>query len=163
MISLFCQIALLQLFFSCAEQREPEIYLIPIGFVGKVNVIFNQTYGNAIKYEDGKRIYEIPRNGILLTQFKEEDGFTIHHYYYVDSTGTRLPLKIFLAGSQSTTDDVGVFRDGTVGVYGSSDNTKSLSYQEFYVTKRSDFERYFSREYQEKFEGEVKELTGYDF
>ena len=70
---------------GCYNHPEPETYLIPKGFTGRVNVIFNQKNGAAIKYENGRRIYEIPSNGILLTQIKDEYGIINHQYYYVDS------------------------------------------------------------------------------
>jgi hypothetical protein len=164
MFNLIWIISLLQFTTSCKQQPEAETYLIPVGFKGKVNVIFNQPKGDAMKYDNGRRLYEIPINGILLTQFKDEEGVVNHQYYYVDSVGTRQPLTIFLQEDKNSSNDTtGVFRDGTVGVYGNSDNPKSLSYQEFYITSNKDFENYFSQEYQEKFEKKVKEITGYDF
>ena len=45
---------------SCQNQPEPEDYLIPEGFKGRVNVIFNQQNGVPAKYENGRRVYEIP-------------------------------------------------------------------------------------------------------
>lgn len=163
MFNLIWMFSLLQFMTSCKQQPEPETYLIPYGLKGKVNVIFNQPNGASVKYENGRRLYEIPESGILLTQFKDEDGLVNHQYYYVDSTGNRQPLKIVLEADNNNANEVGIFRDGTVGVYGSSDNPKSLKYQEFYVTDAKDFESYFSQEYQQKFEDKVKELTGYDF
>ena len=121
-------------------------------------IIFNQFNGAAVKYESGRRVYEIPNNGILLTQFEDEDGLINHQYYYIDSTGNRQTLKIDLEDNISNPSEVGIFRDGTLGVYGNSDNPKSLSYQEFYVTDAKDFESYFTQGYQQKFQEKIKEL-----
>ena len=132
-------VILLQCSFSC-KQPEPETYLIPSGFTGKVNIIFNQEKGMAPKYENGRRLYEIPPSGILLTQFKDEYGLVSHQYFYVDSIGKRTTLPILndtaFADNQPTHDknEIGVFYDGTTGVYGNSGNTQSLKYQQFFIT-----------------------------
>src|ERR1700748_9632 len=86
-------IALMQLTSSC-KRSEPTIYLIPEGYTGRVVVVFNQTgkpikykdnynhdaiyvskVGTPVKYENGHRVYEIPSNGILLTQFESTYGW----------------------------------------------------------------------------------------
>ncbi len=163
MSSLIWIFSLLQLITGC-KQPEPETYLLPYGFKGKVNIIFNQSKGASAKYENGRRLYEIPSNGILLTQFKDEEGIVNHEYYYIDSTGKRTELKIFSDDEKDKIKDtVGVFRDGTVGVYGNSSDPKSLSYQEFYVTNGSEIDSYFTLQYQKRFDDMVRQATGYEF
>ena len=111
---------------SCSNP-EPEDYLLPEGFKGRATVIFNQKEGASPKYENGKRVYEIPANGILLTQFKDEYGIVNHHYYYVDSNGKRtaLPIYQYEYNKDGTTkwivkneNETGIFSDGTTGQYG---------------------------------------------
>ncbi|MDP4255061.1 MAG: hypothetical protein Q8938_13715, partial [Bacteroidota bacterium] len=53
---------------SCIHKSEPETYLIPKGFQGRATIIFNQKLGVPSKYENGRRVYEMPLNGILLSQ-----------------------------------------------------------------------------------------------
>ncbi len=49
---------------SCTEQRpEPEIYLIPHGYRGKVNIIFNQLKGQEITYEGNKKYIKFLKMG----------------------------------------------------------------------------------------------------
>jgi hypothetical protein len=118
---------------------EPESYLIPYKYIGKVNVIFNQEHGNLPLYENGRRLYKIPSNGILLTRFKDEEGYFDHIYYYLDTTGNKKPLKIFhydynkdgtVKWIISDSNEIGIFGDGTTGVYGNS----KYRYQEFKVS-----------------------------
>ena len=45
-------------------------------------IIYNQKSGEKIKYEDRKRIYEIPANGILKTQFEANYGLREFTQYY---------------------------------------------------------------------------------
>src|SRR5882672_5664979 len=113
------------------KNPEPETYWIPDGFKGKVNVIFNQSNGLAIRYENGRRVYDIPSNGILLTRFKDEYGTIDHKYYYVDKNGNKKPLKIFQYeyNKDGTTkwmindsNKVGIFLDGTTGGYGGNND-----------------------------------------
>jgi hypothetical protein len=113
--------------FSC-KVAEPETYLIPNGFTGVVNVIFNQVNGENILYENGRRIYKIPANGILLTKFETQEGMYNHKYYYYDSKRnkkTPLPIFNFDYNKDGTvkwlvkdSSEVGIFNDGTNGVYG---------------------------------------------
>jgi hypothetical protein len=50
---------------SCNQKAEPETYLIPSNFVGKVNILFSRSDGVAKIYEGNRRVYKIPSNGIL--------------------------------------------------------------------------------------------------
>ncbi len=79
---------------SC-NTAEPEDYLIPNDYKGRVCIIFNRNQGAPTKYENGRRVYQIPDNGILLTQFKDEYGLIDHHYYHIDKSGKRTALKIY--------------------------------------------------------------------
>ncbi|MET0637852.1 MAG: hypothetical protein ABWZ25_17610 [Chitinophagaceae bacterium] len=162
-ITLVYLLSALQFIVSCGSQPEPETYLLPQDFTGKVNIIFNQANGEPVKYENGRRVYEIPANGILLTQFKDEDGIIDHEYYYVDSAGNRTRLNVFSDDEKEKATNAGVFRDGTVGVYGNSSDPKSLSYQEFYIASGNEFEMYFTPQYQKDFVDKVRLLTGYNF
>jgi hypothetical protein len=132
--------------FSCHQGIEKEIYLIPSNFKGKVNVIFNQVNGEPVRYQDDVRIYEIPKDGILLTQFKEQEGFIKREYYYTDEANNKKPLKIIMDMEDVNSSEISVFRDGTIGVYGNSNDKNSLTYQEFYITDKMDFESYFSND-----------------
>jgi len=99
---------------SSCQRAEPETYLIPANFTGRVQIIFNQNgapykyrneynrdtiytpkMGELAKYENGRRVYEIPSNGVLLTQFKSNDGFIDKEYYSVESNGKRIRLEVY--------------------------------------------------------------------
>lgn len=147
---------------SCLEKRpEPEIYLIPNNYRGKVNIIFNQLKGQKIMYEGDKRVYKVPKNGILLTQAKPEYGFVKHEYYFIDSLGNRTPINV-LFDNHKNTNEIGIYRDGTVGKYGNS-NDQNLEFQEFYVTDKKSLDKYFSIQYNNDFLRTVKEVTGINF
>ncbi len=60
---------------SACERAEQEIILVPENFRGRIIVLFDQREGKPKRYMDGKRIYDIPPNGILKTQFSRNDGW----------------------------------------------------------------------------------------
>lgn len=75
---------------SCINQAKPEIHLIPKDYKGPVIIIFNNEQGNPEKFENGSRVYEISKEGILRTQFKKQTGNLAPgklKYYYCDSNG----------------------------------------------------------------------------
>ncbi|HYM92580.1 MAG TPA: hypothetical protein VET23_00435 [Chitinophagaceae bacterium] len=162
-------IFVMQLLSSCHQNPEPETYLIPQGFTGRVNVIFNRKDGAPPKYEDGRRIYEIPSNGILLTQFKDEYGFVDHRYYYVDSNGKRTILKIYqhdynkdgtVKWKVKDPNEIGIFSDGTTGQYGNTGEPKSVKWQEFFV---SSYKGLDTMEPLDSFTNRVKKVIDYNF
>jgi hypothetical protein len=149
---------------SCGQNPEPETFLIPQSFTGRVHIIFNRKDGAPFQYENGSRIYEIPNNGILLTQFKDQNGLIDHHYYYVDSTGQRTLLKIFDdeafkdRTSKVNREETGIFFDGTTGQYGNLPN--AVWWQEFVVSSYNNINNFFSTEYKKQLEGQLRKATG---
>lgn len=164
MNKLIVSLVALQILTACYKTDEAEIFLIPENYSGKVNIIFNQKSGLPIKYEGNNRVYEIPANGILITQFTSEYGLIQQTFYFVDSLGKRKRIEIKADENQNSDDsNVYIFRSGSVGVYGDSRDTNSLQYQEFFVSSRKNFDSYFNRDYTDKFEEKIKKLTGYIF
>ena len=70
--------------FSC-KKSEREILVLPKGFKGYVIVIFNQENGTPINYKDRSRVYEIPQDGVLRTQFPTNGGWGDFPIFYYGS------------------------------------------------------------------------------
>jgi len=165
---------LMSLVVGCTDRAEPETFLIEKGYRGKINVIFNQPKGQAEKYENGRRIYEIPRNGILLTRFRDDYGLIDHQYFYVDSSGKREALRELDVRRfneewnrtknpiEPSRDELGVFFAGRVGVYGNSDDPKSLRFREFFVTTYRELKTY-DHKYENEFLERIMKLSGVQF
>ena len=49
-------------------RADPEIHVIPSGYVGEVTIVFRAAKGEPAAREGDARLYRIPENGILLTQ-----------------------------------------------------------------------------------------------
>lgn len=79
------------------KRDEGEIFLIPENYVGTVAIFFDMPNGKPIKYEGKYRVYEINKNGILLTQFKENLDVKpfdmVKYYYFNEKTKKRRLLK----------------------------------------------------------------------
>jgi hypothetical protein len=157
----------LALLIGC-KYTEPETYLIPNGYKGKVNIIFNQKNGEKPVYESGRRIYKIPLNGILLTQFNDEHGLVNHKYFYVDSIGNKKPLEIFeysynkdgtIKWLIADSTLIGIFGDGTAGVYGNS----KFKFQEFVVCNYANLDVYNNESANNKFLRKLQSILNSDF
>lgn len=74
------------------KQAEDEVYLIPSGFIGHIIIIFEQSDGEEAIYENGKRVYVIPENGILKSKFKANYGTKQIIFYYIDKLEKRNPI-----------------------------------------------------------------------
>ncbi|HMH20158.1 MAG TPA: hypothetical protein VK563_00210 [Puia sp.] len=177
-------IACMQMLSSCYSKAEPETYLIPSSFSGKVNILFNQNgipvkykneygkdtiyvpqIGKPIKYEDGRRVYEIPSSGILLSQFKNNDGFINRKYFLVDSNGKRISLEIFELEHYkrdstrwvvNDKNEKGIFGDGTSGSY----RNMNIPYQDFTVSSYNGLDSFYTKEHQNNFNDRIEKITG---
>lgn len=151
-------------FFISFGKPEQELYLVPYGYKGKVNVVFNQLKGVPAKYEEKNRVYEIPINGILLISSEMEVGIVERSFYTVDSLGRRSLLKTFNDDDfQGNKAEVGIFYDGTVGVYGNSDDKEPLDYQEFIVSSYEGLDVFFKPECKRAFHEELIRVIGRRF
>ena len=148
--------------FGC-RHPEPETYFIPKGMIGRVNIIFDQLKGESPKYENGRRVYRVPANGILLTKFKAEDGYINHQYFFTNQNGSKKLLKIFqyehnkdgtIKWIISDSSEVGIFLDGTTGVYGNG----NIKFQEFIVSNFSTLDSFYKTKYRDDFNKEVQRV-----
>ena len=84
-------ISLMLLSSVCGQQMsEPEIHLIPAGYMGNVYIFHNVPDGEPLKREGRARVYEIPKDGILRSQSPENPGWGRKpQYFYVTPDGKR--------------------------------------------------------------------------
>lgn len=96
---LFGGLAIVLLLGACSQDagsREPEIYLIPEGYVGSFYILYNLPQGEPQRYENGARVYEIPPDGMLLMQSDANEGGPIAidkiKFFYVRPDGSRTQI-----------------------------------------------------------------------
>lgn len=150
-------IILLSTFFSCRKVTY-ETILIPEGYRGDVIIIFNQKGKEKRKFEGKHKVYEIPNDGILLTEFKDEGkGFAYVDYFYIDSLGDRKKLEKYSIRNQEH-EGLGIY-GGTIGVLGSNE----LPFYLFYVGNKSDYLNQDNLQAENELFDKIKLKTGVDF
>ncbi len=82
--------------YTYASDREPEIYLIPEGFVGQFYLISSIPGGQEQEHEGDTRVYHIPEDGFLLMQ-SDQNGGRIGNdrvrFFYTDENGDRSEIE----------------------------------------------------------------------
>jgi hypothetical protein len=71
---------------------QPEAFLIPENFKGVVYVIYDEQIGEPKEYEGLRRVYKIPKSGVLFTQFKQTQGIHNRKFYSVAQNGDKKEL-----------------------------------------------------------------------
>ena len=77
--------------FGC-NRVENTITLIPNNYKGTVRILFDQQDGEEKLYEGNVRIYRIPSDGVLKTQFTKQFGWHYPEYYYETLKNERIPI-----------------------------------------------------------------------
>jgi hypothetical protein len=151
-----------QFLWRWTNTSEPETFLIPISYRGKVHIIFDEKCGQPPKYENGRRTYQIPDNGVLLTQFKDAYGFIDHKYFFVDSLGERIAIPTMDVRdfneewtleknpNEPSRDSLGVFHWGRTG--GGTFDESEYSFVEFYVSTYKQLGDTFGFKYDSQFD-----------
>jgi hypothetical protein len=116
-------------FFILASRRmTPETFLIPKDFRGRITLIYSEPCGQTVPKVDGRLIYKVPDNGIMILTNEFETGIIDHEYYFVDENGNKVgkitPLNQHDFNEEYTLEKnmnepprnkVGIFHLGTSG------------------------------------------------
>ncbi len=78
---------------------ESERFLVPIGFEGPIIVVYNQPNGQPMKYDGKARIYEVPNDGLLLSQFSFSKHPVLPQFWYVEN-GIQIRQVPFYSGPE---------------------------------------------------------------
>jgi hypothetical protein len=113
---------------SCGRHAEPEIHLIPTGFMGDVFIVHGVTDGQPAHYEGRYRVYSIPASGVLRSETASNccwwRGGEVQ-YYYVADDGSRSRIEGFWPSSIHDTPENRA--DSTLGIWFPRTGTVSLS------------------------------------
>lgn len=136
---------------GCGQQMaEPEIHLIPAGYMGNIYIFHNVPDGEPLKREGRARVYEIPKDGILRSQSPENPGWgSKPQYFYVTPDGKREEITGYWTSSIHNTPEnradktLGIFfpRTGSLsGIQINKDGSTSvpehackISFEQYYV------------------------------
>ncbi|HTI57517.1 DUF6843 domain-containing protein [Mucilaginibacter sp.] len=75
--------------YFASEHMTPETFLIPQNFRGKITLYYGEPCGQQLQKIDGRYIYHIPQNGIMIIKNPLETGIIDQQYYVVDSNGRK--------------------------------------------------------------------------
>jgi len=136
---------------ACADRKkaEPEIYLIPTGYEDSFFVVFDVSTGGKPDHEGKSRVYTIPVNGILETQFPFNDGRLVStdiKFFFLNKNGSRIPITNRWLGSlpdtpENRADSKTYIFSGGVGTLGlgmsNSKNKCTISFSYYIVSTKS--------------------------
>lgn len=108
-----------------------DIFLIPQDYRGQVLILYGQENGQPKEFEKLWRVYRIPENGTLKTQFKLKGNYINNSgskYYFVDKNGNRELIKQYceFCEDRDTTTVQVIF-----GSLGSS--SSGATFQDFFI------------------------------
>jgi hypothetical protein len=121
------------------EIRDEEYYILPSHYKGVVIILYNQKNGQPIKYEQGKRVYEVPQDGILRTQFTHSAGWlNLDEFFYLED-GKKIKIPYVIDGKDIRSDRVQVccFSSGKAG---KDPNSMSIEFAQFYVGTKEEID-----------------------
>ncbi len=82
--------------FIYINEPSDDVFIIPNNYRGYIKVIYGQEDGVAKEFEDDKRIYRIPGDGVLRTQFRiKGNSLSLGTYYYENNQKERTKLKTY--------------------------------------------------------------------
>lgn len=81
---------MLAFFFLTSNHMTPETFLIPKDFRGQITLIYNEPCGQTVPIVDGRLIYKIPDNGVMILTNKSETGIIDQEYYFVDNNWNKI-------------------------------------------------------------------------
>jgi hypothetical protein len=73
--------------YSEKSRSTPETFLVPEDFRGEITIIYDEPCGITVPEENGRLVYRIPDNGILIITNPFEPGIIDHEYYWIDKNG----------------------------------------------------------------------------
>jgi hypothetical protein len=118
---------------------EDQIFVLPKGYSGVVTVLFNREDGQPVKYEEGKRVYEIPQNGILKTQFTKNTGWHNPDKYFYTENGNIIDVPYVLDYKELKSNNYQVCCFST-GKAGKNTSGISVEFAQFYVGTKEEID-----------------------
>ena len=123
---------------SCGANGEQEVVVVPQNFRGYIIIIFNQKNGSPPKYEGKKRVYEIPRSGILITQFEPNEEWQTFPEYYDGKIAPENKLSSFAEIEKVPVDTIVGFMGAAGSMRKKGYNEDRFMFAQFFVGTKAD-------------------------
>lgn len=83
-------LAILGVLNSCSVKKKVDtIWLVPENYIGTIGVFYDYPNGSPKEFEEDKRVYRIPENGVLKTSFSSDIWVSNIEVFYVMKDGKR--------------------------------------------------------------------------
>ena len=139
LIAVVVVLFLLSFLGSCSRTAK-ETVLIPDNFEGEFRIVYGEKCGLNPKMERGRRVLEIPQNGLLIIQPEFEEGIIDRQYYFFDSDFNRAKINQLGDNEERKTKTPGVFVRGSGAMGGtmpdggfSSESPLAIHFTDFTV------------------------------
>lgn len=77
-------------YFLASEHMTPETFLIHRDFKGKITLIYGEPCGQTVLKVDGRLVYKIPDNGVMILTNEFETGIIDQEYFFVDDSWNKV-------------------------------------------------------------------------
>jgi hypothetical protein len=144
---------------SGCGQKIRETFLVPAGFEGRINVIFNQPSSLPIPIADGRKVYNVPADGILITSSRLEAGWIDQEFFYIDSLGKQKAIPV-LGDREKLGKEPKVVYKGANGVYGNSSDKNPLEFTAVIIASEVSGQKIFNPVALTDFQAAVKKKAG---
>ncbi|MEM8584102.1 MAG: hypothetical protein AAGF87_07535 [Bacteroidota bacterium] len=112
---------------SYLTKPEPEAFLIPATFEGKIRIVYGEECGINPSAINGRRELQIPSDGLLIIQPEFEAGIIDHEYYFVDQNGNKTEIMQYENYTDGTKNIPGVQLVGSGSMGGAMPDGSSSS------------------------------------
>lgn len=113
------------------KHGEKEVIVVPTNYKGYIIIIYNQIGKSKRAYYKGSRLYRVPSNGILKTDFPNNYGYIDIPQFYYGSIASNNLIPFFANPKNSEAE--AVFASG--GSMGKAyiNNDQYIEFQAFYI------------------------------
>lgn len=74
-------------FYLLNSHMTPSTYLVPKEFRGEIRIFYGEPSGERISETDGRLIFHVPHNGVMIVSNPAESGIINDKFYFVDERG----------------------------------------------------------------------------
>ncbi len=137
---IFAIIAALSL--GCTQKGEPSIYLLPKDFTGYIIILYNYETGQQKTYIDSRRVYSIPKSGVLKTQFSPDYGRTELPKFYYEHVSKENEIPVIVDWTEFNEDKVNATLPSIGKAYKNLDGSEKIDYAKIFIGTKSQIEQY---------------------
>lgn len=141
MHTLFLSMILL-LISSCTQKGQDSIYILPKDYTGYVIIFFNQPNGASEQVYNNKRIYNIPKSGVLKTKFSPEYLQTHLPEFYYNEVNKKYQLPLVVDWKDYKKETINISMPSMGKTYKKIDGSEAIEYEIFFVGTKDQVQKY---------------------